>query len=97
MSCSLFTITLTPRIYSNEDCFRELASHDSRCPCCKKTAETHERMKPTWDASEFGCCLICTYSFGCTVSDANTLLNSYSGHGNSIAAGTSRIGQGRNN
>ncbi len=31
-------------------CFRELASHDSRCPVCKKTAETHERMKPTWDA-----------------------------------------------
>lgn len=25
-------------------CFRELASHDSRCPCCKKTAETHERL-----------------------------------------------------
>lgn len=31
-------------------CFREFASHDSRCPMCKKTAETPERMKPTWDA-----------------------------------------------
>jgi len=35
-------------------CFRELASHDSRCPMCKKTAETHERMKPTWDAMAMG-------------------------------------------
>lgn len=38
-------------------CFRELASHDSRCPCCKKTAETHERMKPTWDAMAMGIAL----------------------------------------
>lgn len=38
-------------------CFRELASHDSRCPCCKKTAETHERMKPTWDAIAMGIAL----------------------------------------
>ena len=30
-------------------CFREMASHDNRCPVCKKTAETHDRMKPTWD------------------------------------------------
>lgn len=38
-------------------CFRELASHDSRCPMCKKTAETHERMKPTWDAMAEGIAL----------------------------------------
>lgn len=30
-------------------CFREMASHDNRCPVCKKTAETHDRMKPAWD------------------------------------------------
>ncbi|KAL7553034.1 hypothetical protein ACHAWF_016280 [Thalassiosira exigua] len=38
-------------------CFRQLASHDSRCPMCKKTAETHERMKPTWDAMAMGIAL----------------------------------------
>jgi len=38
-------------------CFRELAGHDSRCPVCKKTAETHERMKPTWDAMAMGIAL----------------------------------------
>lgn len=32
------------------DCFRQLAAHDSRCPVCKKTAETTERMMPTWNA-----------------------------------------------
>jgi RING finger/CHY zinc finger protein 1 len=32
------------------DCFRQLAAHDSRCPVCKKTAETRERMLPTWRA-----------------------------------------------
>eukprot|EP00536_Pseudo-nitzschia_multiseries_P010239 jgi/Psemu1/258821/estExt_Genewise1Plus.C_3060007 len=32
------------------DCFRKLAAHDSRCPICKKTAETKERMMPTWNA-----------------------------------------------
>jgi RING finger and CHY zinc finger domain-containing protein 1 len=32
------------------ECFRQLASHDSRCPICKKTAETHDRMMPTWEA-----------------------------------------------
>jgi len=32
------------------DCFRQLAAHDSRCPICKKTAETKERMMPTWNA-----------------------------------------------
>jgi RING finger and CHY zinc finger domain-containing protein 1 len=31
------------------DCFRQLAAHDSRCPICKKTSETKERMMPTWD------------------------------------------------
>lgn len=35
-------------------CFRELATHDSRCPVCKKTAETHERMLPTWNAMARG-------------------------------------------
>lgn len=38
-------------------CFRELASHDSRCPVCKKTAETHERMAPTWNAMAMGIAL----------------------------------------
>ena len=38
-------------------CFRELASHDSRCPLCMKTAETHERMKPTWDTMAMGIAL----------------------------------------
>lgn len=32
------------------DCFRQLAAHDSRCPVCKKTAETRDRMMPTWNA-----------------------------------------------
>jgi RING finger and CHY zinc finger domain-containing protein 1 len=32
------------------ECFRQLAAHDSRCPICKKTAETRERMMPTWNA-----------------------------------------------
>lgn len=36
------------------ECFRELAAHDSRCPICKKTAETRERMMPTWDAMAAG-------------------------------------------
>ena len=35
-------------------CFQQLANHDSRCPICKKTAETSERMKPTWDAIAAG-------------------------------------------
>lgn len=38
-------------------CFKELASHDSRCPMCKKTAETHERMLPTWNAMAMGIAL----------------------------------------
>jgi RING finger and CHY zinc finger domain-containing protein 1 len=32
-------------------CFRELAEHDLRCPLCKKTAESMERMAPTWEAT----------------------------------------------
>lgn len=32
------------------DCFRELAQHDLRCPLCKKTADTADRMAPTWEA-----------------------------------------------
>jgi len=31
-------------------CFCDLTSFDSRCPICKKTAESHERMQPTWNA-----------------------------------------------
>jgi len=38
-------------------CFRQLAGHDSRCPICKKTAETHDRMRPTWDAMAMGIAL----------------------------------------
>lgn len=36
------------------ECFRQLAAHDSRCPVCKKTAETRERMMPTWNAMAAG-------------------------------------------
>lgn len=39
------------------DCFRQLAAHDSRCPVCKKTAETRERMIPTWEAMAAGVAL----------------------------------------
>ena len=39
------------------DCFRQLAAHDSRCPVCKKTAETRERMLPTWNAMAGGVAL----------------------------------------
>ncbi|GKY99510.1 hypothetical protein MPSEU_000905200 [Mayamaea pseudoterrestris] len=39
------------------DCFRQLAAHDSRCPVCKKTAETRERMLPTWSAMAAGVAL----------------------------------------
>lgn len=38
-------------------CFRELASYDSRCPVCKKTAETPERMASTWSAMAMGIAL----------------------------------------
>lgn len=27
-----------------------MTNFDSRCPICKKTAESHERMAPTWNA-----------------------------------------------
>ena len=36
------------------ECFRQLAAHDSRCPVCKKTAETRDRMMPTWNAMAAG-------------------------------------------
>ena len=39
------------------ECFRQLAVHDSRCPVCKKTAETRERMLPTWNAMASGIAL----------------------------------------
>eukprot|EP00934_Nitzschia_sp_Nitz4_P003512 Nitzschia sp. Nitz4//scaffold193_size40683//20803//22312//NITZ4_007500-RA/size40683-snap-gene-0.58-mRNA-1//-1//CDS//3329540282//3502//frame0 len=39
------------------ECFRQLAAHDSRCPICKKTAETRERMMPTWNAMAAGVAL----------------------------------------
>lgn len=39
------------------ECFRMLAAHDSRCPVCKKTAETKERMMPTWNAMAAGVAL----------------------------------------
>lgn len=35
-------------------CFRELTSFDTRCPVCKKTAETHDQMQPTWSAMAIG-------------------------------------------
>lgn len=31
-------------------CFKEMAKFDSRCPICKKTAESYEQMAPTWNA-----------------------------------------------
>jgi len=39
------------------DCFRDLTSHDTRCPICKKTAETHDQMEPTWNAMALGIAL----------------------------------------
>ncbi len=39
------------------DCFRDLTSHDTRCPICKKTAETHDQMEPTWSAMALGIAL----------------------------------------
>ena len=38
-------------------CFRKLTSFDTRCPVCKKTAETHEVMQPIWDAMATGIAL----------------------------------------
>ena len=38
-------------------CFKELTSFDTRCPVCKKTAETPETMAPTWSALAMGIAL----------------------------------------
>mmetsp|Transcript_15909 Transcript_15909/g.33171 ORF Transcript_15909/g.33171 Transcript_15909/m.33171 type:complete len:612 (+) Transcript_15909:45-1880(+) len=38
-------------------CFRELTSFDTRCPVCKKTAETHDQMEQTWSAMAMGIAL----------------------------------------
>lgn len=38
-------------------CFKELTSFDTRCPVCKKTAETHEQMEQTWSAMAMGIAL----------------------------------------
>jgi hypothetical protein len=35
-------------------CFKELTSYDTRCPVCKKTAETPEQMASTWSAIDMG-------------------------------------------
>lgn len=35
-------------------CFKELTSYDTRCPVCKKTAETPEHMATTWSAIAMG-------------------------------------------
>mmetsp|Transcript_8080 Transcript_8080/g.12500 ORF Transcript_8080/g.12500 Transcript_8080/m.12500 type:complete len:289 (-) Transcript_8080:84-950(-) len=36
------------------ECFQQMITHDSRCPVCKKTAETRDRMIPTWNAMAEG-------------------------------------------
>jgi len=38
-------------------CFKELTTYDTRCPVCKKTAETLEHMAPTWEAMAMGIAL----------------------------------------
>jgi RING finger/CHY zinc finger protein 1 len=38
-------------------CFKELTSYESRCPVCKKTAETPEQMATTWSAIAMGIAL----------------------------------------
>lgn len=38
-------------------CFKELTTYDTRCPVCKKTAETPEHMAPTWEAMAMGIAL----------------------------------------
>jgi RING finger and CHY zinc finger domain-containing protein 1 len=38
-------------------CFKELTSYDTRCPVCKKTAETPEHMASTWSAISMGIAL----------------------------------------
>lgn len=35
-------------------CFTELTTYDTRCPICKKTADTPEQMAPTWSAIAMG-------------------------------------------
>jgi Zinc-ribbon/Ring finger domain len=39
------------------DCFKELTSYDTRCPVCKKTAESPEQMQATWSAIAMGIAL----------------------------------------
>jgi hypothetical protein len=38
-------------------CFQELTTYDTRCPVCKKTAETPEQMAVTWNAIAMGIAL----------------------------------------
>jgi Zinc-ribbon/Ring finger domain len=38
-------------------CFTELTSYDTRCPVCKKTAESPERMETTWNSIAMGIAL----------------------------------------
>jgi len=38
-------------------CFKELTSYDTRCPVCKKTAETADQMAATWSAMAMGIAL----------------------------------------
>lgn len=38
-------------------CFKQLTTHDTRCPVCKKTAETSEQMEQTWAAMAMGIAL----------------------------------------
>lgn len=38
-------------------CFKELTSYDTRCPVCKKTAESPEQMQSTWSAIAMGIAL----------------------------------------
>jgi RING finger/CHY zinc finger protein 1 len=38
-------------------CFKELTSYDTRCPVCKKTAETPDQMASTWSAIDMGIAL----------------------------------------
>mmetsp|Transcript_17968 Transcript_17968/g.40606 ORF Transcript_17968/g.40606 Transcript_17968/m.40606 type:complete len:460 (+) Transcript_17968:264-1643(+) len=38
-------------------CFKQLTTHDTRCPVCKKTAETSEQMEQTWAEMAMGIAL----------------------------------------
>jgi hypothetical protein len=38
-------------------CFKDLTSYDTRCPVCKKTAESPDQMAPTWSAIAMGIAL----------------------------------------